>query len=94
MRAIHDPVTLRTSDGSINLVMAPSSGGNIDLQTDHGSVAFGSKFGRMTQVRVEPSRWTGVWNAGSNPIVLRTLKGNARVRVEEHPEKFSTGVRW
>lgn len=93
-KPIHDPVTLRTSDGHINLVMAPNSGGTLDIQSDHGRVAFGSKFGRVSQVRVEPLRWTGVWNGGTNPILLQALNGNARVRVEEHPEMFSTGVQW
>ncbi len=93
-RPIHDPVTLRTSDGHINLVLAPNSGGALDIQSDSGRVAFGSKFGRMSQVRVEPLRWTGVWNGGTNPILLQSLNGNARVRVEERPEMFSTGIQW
>jgi hypothetical protein len=93
-RPIHDPVTLRTSDGHINLVLGPNSGGSLDIQSDSGRVAFGSKFGRVSQVRVEPLRWTGVWNGGTNPIVLQALSGNARVRVEAKPEMFSTGIQW
>jgi len=93
-RAISDPISLRTSSGAVNLVLAPNSGGLIDVQTDDGRVAFGSKYGRLTNVRVEEERWTGTWNGQSNPIVLRTLDGDARLRVEEKPEMFSTGLRW
>lgn len=93
-RAIKDPIELRTSDGHVNLVLAPNSGGTITVQTDDGRVAFGSKFGRTTQVRVEPLQWTGVWNGQSNPIGLHTLNGNARMRVVEKPEMFTTGQRW
>lgn len=93
-RPINDPINLRTSDGAVNLVLAPNSGGLIDVQTDDGRVAFGSKYGRLTNVQVEEERWTGIWNGQTNPIVLRTLDGDARLRVEEKPERFSTGLRW
>lgn len=93
-RAISDPINLRTSNGAVNLVLAPNSGGLINVQTDDGRVAFGSKYGRLTNVHVEEERWTGTWNGQSNPILLQTLDGDARLRVEEKPEMFSTGLRW
>lgn len=93
-RDINDPINLRTSDGYIDLVLGPNSAGTLDIQTDSGLVSFGSKFGKTTNVRVEPLRWTGVWNDSSNPITLRTLNGNARVRVVDRPERYSTGLHW
>ncbi len=93
-RAIKDPINLRTSEGDVNLVLAPNSGGTIIVQSDDGRVGFGSKYGRATQVRVEVGQWSGVWNGQTNPIELRTLKGSSRMRVEEKPEMFSTGRHW
>lgn len=93
-RAIDDPIILRTSDGDVELVLGSESGGEIDIQASDGSVGFASKFGRLSQVRVEENRWTGVWNGRTNPLTLSTLDGNARLRVEERPEMFTTGIHW
>lgn len=92
-RDITDPITLRTSDGWVDLVLDQGSAGTVDLQTDQGKVFFSSKFGRTTDVRADTQHWTGVWNASSNPITLRTLSGDARVRVVDNPEKYSVGMR-
>ncbi|MCW5763254.1 MAG: hypothetical protein KIT88_08455 [Phycisphaeraceae bacterium] len=92
-RKIVDPISLRTSDGNVDLILAPNSGGTVDLQTDRGRAIFGSAFGRTTSVRAESKRWSGVWNAQSNPISLQTLRGTAVLRVTKNPEMHSTGQR-
>jgi hypothetical protein len=91
-RDINDPVTLRTSDGDVEFVVDGGSSGSIDIQAPEGEVAFGSAFGRLAKVVVEEHRWTGVWNGRTNPVLLSTLEGNARMRVEENPEMFTTGI--
>ncbi|KAA0214333.1 MAG: hypothetical protein DYG94_07550 [Leptolyngbya sp. PLA3] len=92
-RDITDPINLRTSDGWVDLVLDQGSSGTIDLQTDEGKAFFSSKFGRTTDVKADAMHWTGVWNASSNPITLRTLSGDARVRVVDKPEMYSVGLR-
>lgn len=93
-RDISDPITLRTSDGYVDLVLDAGSEGTIDLQTDNGTAFFSSKFGHATDVKPTATHWTGVWNQSTNPISLRTLDGDVRFRVVGNPEDYAVGMDW
>lgn len=92
-RDISDPITLRTSDGFIDLTLDDGSEGTLDLKTEDGTAFFSSKYGRTTDVQAESGHWKGVWNASTNPITLQTLRGNVRVSVVDDPEQHTSGLR-
>lgn len=86
-RAMTAPVYLESTNGSVLYQVGPGSRGLFDLRSERGKAEFSSRVGRVDQVRFERDRWRGVFNGGTNEIVLRG-EGTVRVSVIENAGSY------
>lgn len=86
--AMTKPASLMTSQGKVLYQVGPGSSGNFTLMTDKGDVQFASHLGDVKEVVPEPTRWRGILNNGSNPVVLHSGEGQVRVLVIENAATY------
>jgi DUF4097 and DUF4098 domain-containing protein YvlB len=79
-----DPVALMTTEGNVLLQMGPNSRGALDITSESGDAMVRAYVGRLSDIKPTAGHWTGTLNDGSNPIMLRTAKGTARVLIMEN----------
>ena len=77
-----------SSQGDVYVVTTPNNAGRFDIRAPFGDAFFRSRYGYMDEVMPEKTRWTGVWNDGSNAIDLQADRGDAGVFVVENPARF------
>jgi hypothetical protein len=97
--AMTKPSTLTTTSGTVLYQVGPGSTGTFNLMTDKGDVQFSSRLGEVSGVIPEPTRWRGVLNDGTNPVVLHSGDGLVRVHVIENaatygPELWDGWPKW
>lgn len=85
-RSLDAPIALTTSEGSVFLQTGPESAGELDVGSDDGRAIVRAHLGDLNGVLVTNRRWQGVLNGGTNPILLKTGKGDARLLVLENAD--------
>lgn len=87
-RAMTQPVTIITRDGTIDYRVRGESAGSFDCASVHGEVRRRVHYGRFI---AEPdsahNRMYGRLNDGTNLIQLRTVYGDIRIAVIHNPEQ-------
>jgi hypothetical protein len=81
-------VALTTTSGNIYLQVPPTATGDFDVATDDGEVACWMREGLVTDVRAGNDSWTGVVNAGDNPVLIRTGRGDVAVRMMDNAATY------
>jgi len=81
------PVALTTTDGNIYLQIAPNSQGDLEAVSEDGTAVIRAHVGSLTAFDAGQQRSTAILNDGTNPILLRTSKGIARLLILERPEQ-------
>lgn len=80
-RPITEPVLIATASGDIHYQVGPGSAGDLDLSTGDGQIVVFARKGQIRDLREGRTRWTGNFNEGRNPVVLRTASGRVTVAV-------------
>ena len=88
-RPILDPVALTTTDGRISIIAAEGSRAEVDMHTFEGKAVFSAPRGVITNLRPAIGQWRGTWNDGTNPLLVRTGRGEIRLLVTDDPENYS-----
>lgn len=83
-RAITEPVTLITQNGTIQYLVGPGSTGRIEASTTEGMPFVDARVGTVSGVNYQGNLWRGNLGDARNPILLRTHKGDARILVLEN----------
>jgi hypothetical protein len=78
---IKDAVNVRTTSGRVVYQVGPGSTGNFDLQTPSGTPEVTAEVGTLDKVSMQPDRWRGTLDQGTNPIQIASGKGDVRVLV-------------
>lgn len=86
--ALDAPIALTTSEGGVFLQTGAFTTGEIDVASDDGSAIVRAHVGDLDDVLVTAGRWRGVLNGGTNPVMLRTGKGEARLLVLDNAGEF------
>jgi hypothetical protein len=86
------PMTIVTSDGSIDYRVRGESKGIFDCETRGGQVRQRCEFGKWVALdsHNDHDRFLAVLNGGKNPVVLRTSEEDIRVSVV--PDPTSVGI--
>ena len=92
-RALTEPVTLLTSNGSIYCQAPQGTTGDIDLHAIDGVLAFKDAFGSSTNTRHAPQHLSAQLGDGDNPIVMRTNEGQVRLLIMEDPLAFTRAIK-
>ena len=94
--AVQDPVALVSTSGHVTLVAPPRSRGVVDIEGEpgRGRAVFNGKYGVVRDVEPRSHSWNGVLNGGTNPIILRTEHGHARLHLVPAPIRYTTGIFW
>jgi hypothetical protein len=93
------PVTLTTTNGLVHYQITPESTARFEIESADGAAEIVANGGALTGVAPGQHRWTGVLNGGTNPVVLRTGDGTARVLVtkdagEYRPSRWTLRETW
>lgn len=83
------PVMLRSSGKGVLVVAAPESRGTFLITAPEGRATFTSAFGTTRRVTGDTTRWSGVWNGGTNPVTLHADNGHARYMVKPNAELYT-----
>lgn len=83
-RAITEPVTLITQNGTIQYLVGPGSTGRIEATTTDGMPFVDARVGTVSGVSYQGNLWRGNLGDARNPVLLRTHKGDARILVLEN----------
>lgn len=86
-----DKLTIRSSDGDIEVLTVPESAGTFLLTAPRGRANFNSNFGEVQQARPRTGEWSGIWNGGANPVTLHSDNGNVVYFVTETPSAMTIG---
>jgi hypothetical protein len=87
------PVTIVNRNGDIDYRVSGGSTGMFDAQTVNGRATTLIRYGEVRTV--PPTREDALrvmLNSGDNPIVLRTVNGDIRIAVVDHPEHVGTVI--
>lgn len=80
-----DPVTITTTDGDVYYQIPAESSGQFDLQTLDGKVWYRDRVQGTDRAYVVPGGHQSRLNEGTNPIALRTNRGNINIWVDKDP---------
>ena len=84
-------LTVRTSEGNVEVIASPESEGTFLLTAPHGRASFHGGYGEVQQARPRDGEWAGIWNGGPNPVTLHSDHGNVTYFVTETPMTRSLG---
>jgi hypothetical protein len=90
--AMTRPVTIVTSDGSIDYRVRGESTGRFDAETVRGEVKHRLMYGRFTMEPVGNNALRMTLNDGVNPVRLRTVDGDIRIAVVHNPVAVGTFI--
>ena len=87
-RVIHDPMTIATSAGDIEVRLPTGSTGSFDAETVGGQVFSSIKTGRwlLRDQRNDGNSMVATLNAGTNRILLRTTDESIYISVSDRPD--------
>lgn len=85
-RSLDAPIALTTTEGRVFLQTGPESAGELDVISEDGRATVRAHVGALDNVLVTSQRWRGVLNGGTNPVLLKTGKGDARLLVLENAD--------
>lgn len=84
-----DPVAITTTDGEIYYQVPAGSTGRFDMATLEGRVWYRDRVQGTDNSYAAPGLHTARLNGGSNPVALRTNRGNINVWVDEEPTELT-----
>ena len=90
-RSEMETIHATTNHGHVTLVTGPDSAGTIELIAPRGKTTFNSRYGVIDHSMPAVGHWTGIWNNGTNSIVLNADDGDAVVMVVDNPVMYSSG---
>ncbi len=79
------PVTITTVEGNIYYQVPAGSSGMFDLLSLEGEASYKDEVGGTEKLMTNASTTTATLNAGDNPVVCRTNRGDVRVFIMENP---------
>ena len=83
--AMTKPVTIITSEGTIDYRIRGESTGVFDAESHGGLVKQRCEYGHWLALSGDHDRFLAVLNNGKNPVVLRTSDGDIRIAVVPDP---------
>jgi hypothetical protein len=86
------PVTIVTSEGTIDYRVRGESTGRFDCETVRGEVKHRLQYGRFTMQPSDQRALRLTLNDGENPIRLRTVDGDIRIAVVNDPIAVGTFI--
>lgn len=84
-QALTERLTMRSSQGSVQVIAPPTSAGTLLLTAPNGRASFNGGFGDVQRARPKPGEWAGIWNGGANSVTLHSDHGNVVYFVTETP---------
>lgn len=90
--AMTRPVTIVTSDGTIDYRVRGESTGRFDCETVRGVVKHRLMYGRFVMQPSDNNSLQMTLNDGENPIRLRTVDGDIRIAVVHNPTAVGTFI--
>jgi hypothetical protein len=81
--SVTDPVTITTTDGDIYFQVSSGSSGAFDLETLDGKVYYRDRIHSTDSVYAAPGVHRATLHNGTNPVVLRTNRGDINAWVDE-----------
>jgi hypothetical protein len=91
--ALTQPITILNRNADIDVRTRGESTANIDAQTVNGQVMHIVRYGTLTiGPQTSSDALKAVLNAGTNPVVLRTVKGDIRFAVVHNPEEVGKWI--
>ena len=81
------PIALTTTEGNVYLQTGADSTGEVDITSEDGTATVRAYVGTLDDVLVTGRQWRGVLNGGSNPVMLKTGKGAARLLVMSNADE-------
>lgn len=83
--AMTQPVTIVTSDGTIDYRVRGESSGRFDCETVRGTVKHRLMYGRIHMQPSDNNSLHMTLNDGENPVQLRTVDGDIRIAIVHNP---------
>lgn len=88
-----DPVTITTTEGTVYYQVDADSSGRFELTAENGQAAFDARTGAIKFESADGSRFKCTLNDGTNPVILRSLRGTVFARVIENARTYRPS-RW
>lgn len=84
---LHDPISIFTSEGDVNVRLAPDTSGELNLHAQDGRVGMHIKSGQMiVSGETNYDTFHGQLNDGTAPFIIRTTNGTIRFTVKTNPK--------
>jgi hypothetical protein len=91
--AMTEPVTIITTEGTVYYQVDQDSTGQFELTAEGGEAAFDARVGHVQFGNYETSRITATLNRGTNPVILRSMRGSVVARMIENARTYRPS-RW